>query len=462
MSNFNIFVEGNEELVITKAEINKSVNEHGKAYVCGYIQGTGPDALFGRILGNEKLIIKARDDHDNVKIAFAGLVVDYNEKHEAQFCEVEIWLTGKTYLMDLVENKRIFQNTSQSYESIMTEVTSEYSNKFVINEAGLSSSINHVSLQYGETDWAYVKRLASEKAAPLIPYGTDGFFSIGLMPNGKTYSLNATDYEKGLDVEETNRKISNGVDADMGSAGYYVVKTREIMELGDVVNLGGVASSLIVYSSEGVYDDFCLVTKYVLKQREAFKEERIKNYNIVGISLAATVTAVSGDKVQVQVELDGNQSAKKSFDFATVYSSQGDAGWYCMPEVSDKVRLYFPNENEDEAFVFNAMQVDKAGKDPSVKFFMNPQGKLIEFAPKYIKIANGDLMKIELNDEKGVIIESSLPITFNSDGQIKVESTGDKVTIQADEKLTLQREESSIVIGTDIEMTASQIHMQEF
>ena len=133
-----------------------------------------------------------------------------------------------------------------------------------------------------------------------------------------------------------------------------------------------------------------------------------------------------------------------------------------MPEKSDLVRLYFPNEKEEEAFVFNAMQIQKEGKDPAIKFFRNPQGKLIEFAPEYIKIANGDLMKIELNDKDGIIIKSDLPIKIESDDKITVESTTNTVTIEADTEVSLKRENSSIVIGSDIKMTAAQIHMQDY
>lgn len=200
----------------------------------------------------------------------------------------------------------------------------------------------------------------------------------------------------------------------------------------------------------------------VLKHRDALKVEYIKNYNIIGASISGTVDDVVGDKVKVLFDLEGNQDSKKLFDFATVYSSQSDAGWYCMPEKSDLVRLYFPNEKEEEAFVFNAMQIQKEGKDPAIKFFRNPQGKLIEFAPEYIKIANGDLMKIELNDKDGIIIKSDLPIKIESDDKITVESTTNTVTIEADTEVSLKRENSSIVIGSDIKMTAAQIHMQDY
>lgn len=461
MSNMNIFIEDIEDFIITRAQINKCINEHGNAFLCGYVANEKFDSKYRNILLNKTFIVKARDDKDDLKMVFAGVVVDYKEMHQAQYCELELWITGKTYLMDLIENKRIFQNTNQSYNDIMGEVSKEYGSCLIVNEQSLFSPMNHISLQYGETDWDYIKRLASEKAAPLIPYGADGFFSVGLIPNNSSYNIKITDYQKICDIKNTNRRIQNGVDTDIRLEECYVIRTREILELGDNVNLEGIQSSLIVFQIDSIYDDYSLVNTYILKHKEAFKVEYIKNYNIIGASILGTVEAVVGDKVEVLFDLEGNQDSKKLFDFATVYSSQNDAGWYCMPEKYDLVRLYFPNEKEEDAFVFNAMQVQKEGKDPKIKFFRNPQGKLIEFAPEYIKIANGDLMKIEMHDKDGIKIESTLPIIIKSDDKVKIESTANTVTIEADTEVSLRRENSSIVIGNDIEMTAAQIHMQD-
>lgn len=462
MNNMNIFVEGYEEFKITKAKINKCVNEHGSAFLSGYVAKEELNKIYSCIISNKTIYIKARDEKDNFKMAFSGVVIDYKEKHQAQYCELELWVTGKTYLMDLIENKRMFQNVNQSYSDIMCEVSKEYGDCLVVNENGLFSAINHISVQYGETDWNYIKRLASEKAVPLIPYGTEGFFSVGLIPNNFLYDVKVTDYQKVCDIKAVNKRKQNGVDTDIALEEYYVIKTREILELGDCVNLEDINSSLIVYQVDGVYDDYNLVNTYILKHKGAFKVEHIKNYNIIGASIMGTVDEVVGDKVAVEFTMEGNQDSKKLFDFATVYSSKGDVGWYCMPEEEDLVRLFFPNENEEEAFVFNAMQVQKEGKDPAIKFFRNPQGKLIEFASEYIRIANGDLMKIELNDTDGIIIESVLPIVINSTDKVKVESTTNKVTIQADTEVKLQQGTSSITIGNDIEMKAAQIHMQDF
>ena len=49
------------------------------------------------------------------------------------------------------------------------------------------------------------------------------------------------------------------------------------------------------------------------------------------------------------------------FPYATVYSSGDGTGWYCMPEIGDKIRLYFPTEKEQDAYVISAYHEGNGG-----------------------------------------------------------------------------------------------------
>ena len=65
------------------------------------------------------------------------------------------------------------------------------------------------------------------------------------------------------------------------------------------------------------------------------------------------ITDVKKDTVKVVLMEDetGGWAGQKWFAYSTIYSSPDGTGWYCMPEKGDSVRLYFPNENEAEAYV---------------------------------------------------------------------------------------------------------------
>lgn len=462
MSESNLYIKGIEQLIITKVQIHKKVNEHGSAYICGQIKEEDLKEFRNYMLSNQSFEIKAKDSEEVTSPVFYGVMYDYTEKHQSQYCEVELSLVGKTYQMDVKENKRVFQNVAQTYESIIREVSKEYGDCVQIYESELLGSIGHMSLQYGETDWAYIRRLASEKNASLIPYGTAGNISIGLFKSGTAKNVKVSDYQRTCSMKDYEIKTAKGINTSIAAEEYYTIKTRENMDLGDPVNIEGVQRALYVYEIKGVYEGYQLENTYILKHEEAFQVGEMKNYDIVGVSIAGKVQSVLNDKVTVLMEMEGNQDSLKLMEFATVYSSDNNAGWYCMPEEGDLVRVFFPNEDADQAFVMNSMQIQKEDKDPKIKFFRNPQGKEIVFAPEYIKIANSKGMEIIMDDTNGISIKSILPINIVSDGEVKVESILDKVTVKAESEINLKQGNSFIDIGEDISMSASQIHMQQF
>ena len=80
----------------------------------------------------------------------------------------------------------------------------------------------------------------------------------------------------------------------------------------------------------------------------------------LALLLMKSVLSVSRDKVKVHIKADGSQDVgtAKWFPYSTVYSSPVGTGWYCMPEVNDKVRLYFPNEKEEDAYVISSIHLE--------------------------------------------------------------------------------------------------------
>ncbi|KAF6589054.1 phage tail protein, partial [Paenibacillus sp. EKM208P] len=78
--------------------------------------------------------------------------------------------------------------------------------------------------------------------------------------------------------------------------------------------------------------------------------------------------------------------------YSTVYSSPDGSGWYVMPEAGDQIRLYFPDEREQNAFA--ASSVDLASSDPvkrsdpAVKSISTKYGKQVVFKPGAVEIIN--------------------------------------------------------------------------
>ena len=51
------------------------------------------------------------------------------------------------------------------------------------------------------------------------------------------------------------------------------------------------------------------------------------------------------------MEIDEEEPSKQEaypFPYTTMYTAEGNSGWYCMPEVDDTVLIYFPTKEEKD------------------------------------------------------------------------------------------------------------------
>lgn len=165
-----------------------------------------------------------------------------------------------------------------------------------------------------------------------------------------------------------------------------------------------------------------------------------------GKMMKGTVKAVNMDKVQVHVtdidkEYDGG--GDWWFPFSTAYSSSDGSGWYCMPEVGDEVRVFFPSGQEGEAFAASSV-FSCPPQNPHHKSWKAPGGKEILLTDEgmYI-IAKSGKIYINLTDEKGVEIYSDKEISIMSDTKVSI-SAASEVDIVASNEIIIGTEEAYI------------------
>lgn len=461
----NVYVEELEDFIIIQCNVLKEICSHGKVTMKGYLSNGYTKSVKSILEGADSLTLKALDDKNKEKVVFVGTILNFDVQRYLEYDELSIVLAASTIKMDCEEKSSIFQQDGVTYEDIISYINGN-SGASSLNVAPLSGSLGHISMQYLETNWNYLRRLASEKNIILVPeYEMSGIkYYIGL-PNKGKIKVNITECEKQLDMLEYIMKQKNNIITSFAGEETIIIESREILSIGTIVDIDTPSSTyrnMSVYKVEANKRGAMFISKYYMKSREGITTIPIKNYNCIGVSISSSVVNVQGDKLQVSMDLPGIQDNGKYFEFATVYSSTGDSGWYCMPEISDSVRVYFPNEKEDDAFVFNAMQVDKEGKDPNIKFFRNPQGKEIEFGKDYLKITNNDGLTIILDDKQGISMESDKNINISSNQEINVQSINGKIGIvSTDEIVMKQGEDTSISIHDDVNISGNQVHVKE-
>lgn len=349
-------------------------------------------------------------------------------------------------------------------------------------------------MQYDETDWQFLKRMASHFYSPLIPavgYGVPKFY-FGLpmgLSKGEIQSTNYKVTKRVADFQTASENHIPGVrDADFIQ---YEVETEKLLEPGYEVTFQG--HKLIVAEVLTEMKDGVLTHTAKLSPRSGLRPIKDYNRSIIGASIQGKVLSVRRDKVRAQLDMDDQQDPNTDywFPYSTIYASADNTGWYCMPEDGDSIRIYFPSYKEEEGYAISSVKrepqpsggksttpghatasASSAGSksssalsaaapapdrmaDPAIKTLRTKYGKEIMLAPDQIVIS-GNGMSIVINDKTGIDIVSGKNVSISaasdivmSSGNIqlsagKIELSGKGNTITLDDKTTFS--------GTEIKM----------
>ena len=398
---------------------------------------------------------------------FEGIVTKVGIKAKNDVRTLEIEALSKTFLMDISEINGSFQNENLTYGDIFNQKNSGYSDVVMVDNITNGTKIDEFIVQYKETDWAFLKRLASYFNVALVPECslTGIKYSIGGAGESVVYDIDEFNYsiEKGL--QEYNIKDSNeDYELDDINLISYEVTTNKIMNLYNEVNFK--ERKLLVYKCEIEMVGGALSNKYILRDEKGMKVRKTYNNKIVGISLQGRVLDIQKAKVKVSLEIDGSPTERDGirwFEFATIFSQPDGTGWYCMPEISDVIRLYFPDNEEKNSYVISSMHYSSSDpskrSDPSRKSIGTKYGKEIVMSPGLVEIiGNGNLL-MRLSDDGGIEVNSDKSIVMNAGGDVSI-SGGGKVTIQGDAGINLTQAGANMTIQDDVIMSGGKVNIQ--
>ena len=183
------------------------------------------------------------------------------------------------------------------------------------------------------------------------------------------------------------------------------------------------------------------------------KTTRFFNSRISGISISGMIHQVKRDIVQIRFPQDIN-GPFVWFPYATAYSSPDGTGWYCMPEIGDTVRAYFPDEDESHGIAVNMVHLTCGLREqPDIKFIRSPYEKEIRFEPGAIYITNHKGMSVVLDDKRGISIKSDSDIVVMAEGDINMHS-GRTMKVIGEEGVVASQGDNRIEIKDGIKQTA--------
>jgi phage baseplate assembly protein gpV len=446
---------------ILELKVTKELNEHGKLYISGIIPEEKVDEYVENADDSEQVEVFIKDG-DNPITLFQGVITNLAVQASNNVRSMTVEALSTTFLMDIKKKNRSFQKSGDTYSSIFKKITSVYSNSQGLDEASNGKTTGGLLVQYKETDWEFIKRLASHFNAPLVPAtAAKGLkYYIGVPDLGEGCTLEEFNYSIKKDLKGYKIKSENDIEGlDEKNLISYEITTNKILELCSTVQFK--QRNLYVFKAETEMEDGILLSKYTLRDKKGLSRRKIYNSLLIGVSLFGHVEAVSKDMVKVKLEIDGGQSSGELwFPYSTVYSSPDGSGWYCMPEIGDKVRLYLPDENEKNAFVASSVDVESSQRsDPSVKRISTKYGKEIVFKPGAVEIVGSGQMLMRLTDDGGIEVNSDKGITLSAGDDIEINGGG-KVVIQGEEGVDLKQASTKINIKDNVNLSGGKVNIQ--
>lgn len=472
MASGYVYTQGDiliEPFVFTKIldlKIVKEINEHSKLYVSGIVseEYEKSDKYVETADEDKRIKVSVRDDEGNITDLFYGVITDIALDSFNDVKTLEINALSYTYLMDIERKSRSFQCDTLTYGEILSTVNSSYSDISMVDNTTAGRTINKLLVQYNETDWQFVKRIGSHFNTAVLPHcRLDGIkYSIGQIGETALHSLNEFNYKVKRDIKEYNTK-SKSINLDFFELNFvsYEINTNIILDLYNNIEFRG--KYFCVYKCETSIVNRVITNKYLLKSDKAMLVKRIYNDNISGASLEGRILDTKSDVVKIALAIDGYSNTSNDTEwlpYSTVFSSPDGTGWYCMPENGDAIRMYFPDNDEKNAYAISSVNLESSNaekrSDPSVKSLGTKYGKEIVMKPGAIDVISSN-NTMSLNDGGGITISSDSQISMSAP---EITLKGGNVSITGKDEVKIAQGGASILIKDDITMSGGKINTQ--
>ena len=444
--------------IIKNLEVKEKLNEHSKIFIKGILDNdeeniqifkelgiTDNFKVLGKKIIYEKNLTKKVEEFD----IFYGVISKIKIEHKGNLYNFEIEGMSYSIMLDFKLKFRSFQDKSLTYRNLIGNIVTENSGNTIFT-GDFSKTLDIPFIQYNETDWQFIKRLSSYlglKLCPDIKTEKPNIF-VGIK-KGKEYICNEYQYKIKKDMQNYFYFKENYMKVTEEDFISYEIETKDNYEIGDKIfykelNLVVIKKYLQLKGSD-------LLNTYELKQEKNIKQEKLYNDQIVGQVINGKVIKVDKDKIKVHLDIDEKQEENKAYlyNFGSNYTTDGNTGWYIMPELENKIELYIPTKNEGDAYLRKILRED--GKEnekiqnTAIKYFETIDKKELKLAPDELKFTtNGESLYLNMQNTGGISIISNENINIYSEKNIKIESR--KLEIKSNDKIALTTNAANIVV----------------
>ncbi len=434
---------------ITSVKITQKCNEHAIAEITIILQdGQKLEDIYA--MNEQTNITLFHKNSDKKPILFSGTLMHLQIYMLQDICTVKLTAKSYTALLDITSKKRSFQNKNNTYQSIFKQIIqTEYNGDF-IDTASNGKTQNRVIIQYDETDWAFLLRLASQLNTVVIADILSDMpkLYIGL-PTGESHEQKAYHYKITRQIDKYMLQKQNYDEKSLLDFTYLDIETDQEYMLGDTIQYQN--TSFIIMEKEMELYQGKMLCKYKICKKEGIFTNIFYNDIFTGLSIDGKVIDVYKDYLKLHLCIDKTANVSEShwFQYNTPYTAEGQTGFYIMPQVGDSVKLYSPNCDESQCYVRAVNRISKntnnKTKDNTIKRFGTIHQNEMVLSPNSIEF-NTTQKKcyMNMNYSNGITLAGSAGIKINTDNSMGLEAN--KIIINAGDRIIATTPKANVIV----------------
>lgn len=389
---------------------------------------------------------------------FSGVVRQVDIFLDGGVYHIRVSAFSASYLLDMQAKSRSFQDIGMTYKDVVLQVLADTPHAHAIFSVGADTPIGTPLIQYKETDWEFIRRLASHFNSPIIPETTECLPRLWFgMRQGEAF--------REFDDEKYRVKVDGKYYALGGeSMGwrrrdflYYEVESDSACEIGDNSDFLDKRLKICEKAGEFRHGEFFFIYKLA---RESFTSEKLYyNESIRGMSLFGTVLATDREVLKIHLDIDERQ------DEGTAYSyhwkpTTGNL-MYLMPQVGTRVSLYMCDSDERSAVAINCVRtngsVNPETADYNKRYLTTEHQKRLYMFPTSMGLVGTSGtdtgLMIQMDDSSGILFQSHQKTTITAADSITMSAP--QVTMNCPQQLTLKQSGVSLVINNQFDVVGA-------
>ena len=381
---------------------------------------------------------------------FSGYPEKVEIKEERGYRIADIQTVSGTILLDQKKSNRVFQKKVQTYMEIASAVTADTEHSACILP-GSDMRTGGTLIQYQETDWRFLKRMASQLGLSLVPDTSYYYprFYLGL-PEGEKRELGEI-ISCDLCFDGRYYAVSGKCLVDREDFICYDVVTRTSLSLGDRVTYEG--RELLVSRKKTELAGGEVIFTYRLAGNSYTWVPWEDNPDYTGMSFVGSIVGTQGEQVEVAFDIDKTAAGGNRYGFAPATGNL----MYCMPQKGTKTSLYIGNGDEAQGIATGCIRTNgstcEGTGSPEKKSFRSEHGKGMDLYPQRMEFNGGEIGKITFEDETGTTIESNGRLVLMAKEGIRLESmTGIAMQGMSDIMALYAEGASSLCVNGSVDM----------